>query len=494
MSRHRVAGHVPAEARASRRIACRGPPIHNRLVWELATGSGDAVRRMRTGGRMANGLVIDLGQNLSSVDVDRPLPRRPLRALAVALVLIVALAGDAGPVAPAFVLLATVPVSGAAEVALGSDRVFVADPADSVVGGQTWHGEVLAYPLPGRSASWRTRVPQVPEQLSFVPGAGVVLAITPEGVAGAAQTVALDADTGRLLWWSATADFEHAPAGGTGGLLLDGAALGAVLRWTDLRTGRTVWSRAVPAGGSANLLYGASLTDPVWVVVESADGVELVAEKTGAVIANSELAAIRPSGTSGGQQTPGEVDVVGDRVLVLRLAGQGASTLTAFDLATFTRQWTLSGGRVGYPNACGPLICLDGDRGVAGVDPAAGTVVWHTSGWQSDQMVDADHLLARGGQGGTKMEVLDVRTGRVVMRMTGWTPVRDPLIGLSRLVVRPDPGQPESGWFAMIDPRYGAPVPLGELRGVTVQNCQTTADLLTCLTVHDAVQVWRLRT
>ena len=453
-------------------------------------GHGDAVAGMTTGMRMADGLVIDLGQNRSSIDVDRPFPRRSLRALAVALVLSVALAGDAGPVASAFVVLATVPVSGPAEVALGSDSVFVADSSDSVVGGHTWHGEVMAYPLPGRSARWRTRVPQVPLQLSFVPGAGVVLA-----GAGTPQTVALDADTGRLLWSSATAIFVHAPAGGTEGLLFDGAASRAVVRWVDLRTGRTVWSRAVPAGGTINFLYGASVADPVWVLMAGPDRVELVAEKTGAVFTNSVLAGGGLNGTSGPEQIPDQVNVIGDRVLVLRSAGQEAATLTAFDLATFARQWTLTGGFVGYPNACGPLICLAGvNGGLTAVDPAAGTVTWHTGGWQSGQMIDADHLLADGSQGGTTMGVLDVRTGRVAVRISGWTPVPDPAVGLSRLVVRPDTRQNDSSWFAIIDPRYGAPVPLGELPGLLWQYCQTTGDLLTCPTLHDTVQVWRLRT
>jgi hypothetical protein len=44
--------------------------------------------------------------------------------------------------------------------------------------------------------------------------------------------------------------------------------------------------------------------------------------------------------------------------------------------------------------------------------------------------------------------------------MSGWTPARDPAVGLSKLVVRPDTRQDESSWFAMIDPRYGAPAPL----------------------------------
>lgn len=445
---------------------------------------------------MADGLVIDLGQDPSGIDVDRPFPRRSVRALAVVLTLVLSmtLAGAAGPVASAFVVLATVRVSGAAVVALGSDRVFVADSADTVVAGQTWHGEVLAYPLPGRSPRWQTRVPQVPQQLSLVPGAGVVLA-TMQGGAGTPQTVALDADTGRLLWSSKTAVFMHAPAGSTGGLLLAQAPSGAVVRWVDLRTGRTVWSRAVPAGGTIKQLNGASLADPVWVVMEGLDGVELVAEKTGAVFTNSVLAGSGLNGTSGGQQSPDLVNVVGDRVLVLRSAGQEAATLTAFDLATFTRQWTLTGGFVGYPNACGPLICLAGvDGGVTAVDLAAGTVTWHTGGWQSGQMIDADLLLADGEQGATTMGVLDVRTGRVVVRMSGWMPVPDPTVGPSRLLVRPDIRQDGSSWFAMIDPRYGAPAPLGELSGLLLQDCQTIGDLLTCPTVYHTVQVWRLRT
>ena len=214
-------------------------------------GPGDAVAGMKTGRRMADGLVIDLGQDRSSIDVDRPFPRRSLRALAVALVLSVALAGDAGPVASAFVVLATVPVSGPAEVTLGSDRVFVADGADSVVGGHTWQGEVLAYSLPGRSARWRTRVPQVPLQLSFVPGAGVVLARrggwrAADGRVGCGHGPAALVECDRGV--------RARPGRRYGGPPSRWSSPRAVVRWVDLRTGRTVWSRAVPAGGTINWL------------------------------------------------------------------------------------------------------------------------------------------------------------------------------------------------------------------------------------------------
>ena len=457
---------------------------------------------------MAGGVVIDLGQDWSIADDERPARRGWVRALVVALVLLltVVLAGDGGPVRSAFVALAEVPITEAGEIALSPDRVFVADRADSVVAGRTWHGVVAAYPLPGRSPRWRTRIPEVAQELRFVPGAGVVIAVTYDGGPGARGMVALDAGTGRLLWSSASAVFAHAPAGSTAGLLDDQTAAVAVVRWADLRTGRTVWSRAVPDGGTTNLLAGASASDPAWVLMIRPDGAdELLAEQTGAVFTNNQLGNLHPpteqsgggepDATGAAQRIPNQVNVVGgDRVLVLRTPDQRPATLTAFDLATFTPQWTLTGDFDGYPNVCGPMICIASQDALTAVDPATGAVAWRAGGWQAGQMIDGDHLLAGADQGEAMMGLLDVRTGRIVMRMSGWTPVSDPATGPTRLVVRPDTRQDGRFWFATLDPRHGAPSLLGDLPGLVSPDCQTTGDLVACVTLHGTVQIWRFRT
>lgn len=171
---------------------------------------------------MANTVVIDLGQDWSIVDDDRPAGRGWVRAWVGALVavLIAVLTGGAEPVRPAFVALAEVPVAEAAVIALSPDGVFVADRADSVVAVHTTHGVVAAHALPGGAPRWRTRIPEVAQALRFAPGAGVVLAAMHDAGAGAVQTMALDAGNGRLLWSSASAVVAHVPTGSAGGFRL----------------------------------------------------------------------------------------------------------------------------------------------------------------------------------------------------------------------------------------------------------------------------------
>ena len=502
-------GH-PQPAKIRRARALSRPAWYlarRRRIWRLHGRSGIVRVGRGMDGGVAGGVVIDLGRDWSVAYDARPARPGWVRALVVALLLLLtlALAGDGEPVGSAFMALAAVPIAEPGVIALSPDRVFVADGADRVIAGRTWHGLVAAYPLTGPSPRWRTRIPEVPQELRFVAAAGVVIAVTYDGGADAVRMVALDAGTGRLLWSSASAVFAHAPAGSAEGLLDDQTAAGALVRWVDLRTGRTIWSRAVPAGGTTNLLTGGSVSDPAWVLMIRPDGAdELVAEQTGAVFTNDQLGNLHPpteqsgggesDGTGGAQRIPNQVNVVGGRVLVLRTPDQHPAVLAAFDLATFTPRWTLTGDFDGYPNVCGPMICLASEDALTAVDPATGAVAWRAGGWQAGQMIDGDHLLARADQGDTMMGLLDVRTGRVLMRMSGWTPLSDPATGPTGLVVRPDTRQDGRFWFATLDPRHGAPSPLGDLSGLLSPDCQTTGDLLACVTLHGTVQIWRFRT
>ena len=457
---------------------------------------------------MADAVVIDLGQDWSIADNDRPARPGLTRRLLVTLVAVAAvlLVGGAEPVRPAFVALAEIPIDLAPVIVLSPGRVFVADRADSVVAGRTWHGVVAAHALPGGVVRWRTRIPEVPRELWLAPGARVVLAATHDNGPGAAQTMALDAGTGRLLWSSTSTHVAHAAAGSTQGLLFDHSASGEmVVRGADLRTGQTIWSRAVPEGGGVRLIHGAALSDPVRVLLTTPDGaVELLAEQTGAMLAAGRLGGLRPpsdqpgdtvpEGANVAQRMPAQVTVVGGRVLVVRPQGASTAMLAAFDLATFTPQWTVTGDFYGYPDVCGPMVCLAGVDALTAVDPATGAVAWRTGQWQIGEMIDRDHLLAVAHQPGMSMGLLDARTGRVLMQMSGWTPVYDTAAARIRLAVRPDTRQYGRFWFATLDPRYRAPSLLGYLPRVVSRDCQTAGDLLACHTLRRTVQIWRYRT
>lgn len=454
---------------------------------------------------MADEMVIDLDEHRSVPGDDRLTWRGWAGAVVsvVLLALVLVLPGGADPAWPVFVAVAEVPTTDTGVSVLSSDRVFVADRTDGADDGLTSSGVVTAYGIPGGARRWRTRIPQAAQGLWFVPDAGVVVAVTYGGAGGAARTVVLEASTGHLLWSSASAVFTHAPAGSVNGLLFDQTAAGGVVRWVDLRTGRTVWSRAIRTGDTVNQLQGPRLSDPGWILILSPDDgtEELVAEQTSAVFSSDRFAGIRPPGEQSGnggpggvqaQRMPDQVNVVGGRALVVRTSDQRPATLTSFDLATSSLVWKQTGDFVAYPNGCGPMICLSSNGALTALDPATGAVAWRADGWQLGPMVDGDHLLVRADQGGGAMGLLDVRTGRVLMRMSGWSPVSDPAAGPTRLVVRPDARQESRVWFAILDSRYGAPSLLGDLPGLTSKKCQTTGTLLACVTVRRTMQIWRL--
>jgi len=200
--------------------------------------------------------------------------------------------------------------------------------------------------------------------LRLAGAAGVLLATTVDGTAGTVRTQALDLATGRQLWANPAEEFLHSHSAAP---TVAGRGTGAdrTVRWTDLRTDRAIWSRPLRAGTEVNVISGAAGLDrvlpaPDRVLLTQADGdAELLAEATAGRWPPAGSARQRPVRRLG--------DLTGNMLMTFALDGRllvsrprdgYSATLVAYDPATLTPQWTVTGAYRGYAVPCGMLICL----------------------------------------------------------------------------------------------------------------------------------------
>jgi outer membrane protein assembly factor BamB len=432
--------------------------------------------------------LIDLGEDRTVQFGPR---RRPLRrpvALPLALVLLATALLGGGAVARrgGLVEVVSVPAGQPTAVTLAGATMYVArdDPPS-----------LTAYALPSGRLRWRTLVAAQMPQIQPVADAHTLL--TNASGPDATRVVALDADTGAILWTRTGASIVDAPAGGRA-LLQWPTAGGAELAWVSVRTGSPQWTRSVPVLADVAVSHG-----PGRVLVTAADGAaQLLAEESGAVIVSGQVGSlvgdiVLTPGPAGGIPEPaGErvpVDLLGARFLVEHRRGASNGYLTGFDLNTFDRRWTLTGDLLGEPFACGQYLCLGSSQGLRAVDGDTGAVRWSSDRWQYAFPLASNLVLALSSGG---MALLDADTGRQ-LALVGpqWTNV---LLGdrvevdgaRPALISRPDGRHADRHWFSRV-PQHGPP--LGYLTGVDVPSCQLAADLLACQTSTGRLTVWRYR-
>jgi outer membrane protein assembly factor BamB len=449
-------------------------------------------------------ILIDLGEDWSAPEPTAPARRRPrspgsvraprslrvLPTVALAAVLLLLVGGaEAGQrLRPLGVLKAT----QVATVALSPDSTFVGDHGFATTSDRDLYGAVSAYRLRGGAPRWRTTVPQVPQQLQYLADASVVVATAVYGPDNLMLTVVLDAATGRQLWTTDSGLLADAP--GDGKALLAGYA-GGTVQWVDLRTGHKIWSHPAPPNAEIRVARAAEAADPGLVVLLTPDGtVDVLAERTGAVVAAGGVGVLDVTdgqlGLPGDPAAPG-VDVLGGVLLVFRPRLLGPSSLTAYDLAGMSPLWTKTRAYRGYATACGALVCLPDDSGLAGVDPRTGAEVWRNPDWRDASAIDADRLLAFADRSGDETAVLDAGTGQVLSAFGGWSVVSSE--PGARMFARPSASGDGSAWFATLDPGRRAPTVLGGLPATAFESCWTDAGLLACRTDPETIRIWRYR-
>ncbi|MCX4473713.1 PQQ-like beta-propeller repeat protein [Micromonospora sp. NBC_01655] len=403
--------------------------------------------------------VIDLGELRGAVEPEPPRPPRavgrPLRVALAGAVALLTLAASAPVARPAS---AVVPGGPGVEVLLvGGGRLYVAVPETPGSGGTRG---VTVYATPAGAGGvlrplWRTSVPGG-EGLFQVQEHGGFVLITGRRDDRVAETVALDAATGRQRWRQP--GFPTPTVGG--GLLLSGIVEGEtteLLRVVDLPSGRLRWSVPVDRGRTAHHYQGAEI-DRVVLIPESGR-IEARDAGSGAVLRAGDP---HPAGSPGYQSA----SLAGDLLLLTAHDGIGGSRrVTAYGLAVLDRRWELDLPPTQSLMECGDLLCVGSqEAGLLALDPATLRPRWVNPRWQWVAAVRGDRLLvAADGMRGATVEfaVLDAATGRTVAELGGWemVPNQDPdgpLFGIRRtregglLVAELDPARAVARWLDVL--------------------------------------------
>jgi hypothetical protein len=254
-----------------------------------------------------------------------------------------------------------------------------------------------------------------------------------------------------------------------------------VLSGLDLGTGRVRWT----ASERGSVYVVPALGDATGFVVIAADRLSSLAADTGAVLRARALPRFAGSDIS-------YPELMGE-VLILRhdVSATGAGTATAFGMDTLEQRWQVTEqAQDGGSGSCQGLPCeQEGDR-LAVLDPATGVPLWYASRRVT--------LFARGPDvvellGTTKIpvRVLDARTGRVKVDLTGWQNVADTVDDAPIVVYRAQPPDGRAG-FGVLAPGASRVQPLG-LSSQRVDQCASDEKYVACRT-GSGVEVWSFRT
>ena len=331
---------------------------------------------------MSSAVFIDLGEEWSVVEErrarERPRPgrRAPLAALLLMVVLL-SVGGSAVTTSP-FTPLATFDAANVSAIQIGGG-VFVA-------GGTGTALFVARHPEDAGAMTWKTAFPNRADSLAYLPGAGVLTAWFYRQNAPNRVT-ALDAATGARLWELSGDLYGPATLDGTQALTVAGDPNAPrQARYIDLRTGRAIWTRPVPARAQIVTTDVPTPSDAAgFVVVAAPDGtVTLLARDTGALQGSLKVDVLVPDDATLNQPDIAMVNVIGGRMLVSRRIGTPNGEVASYDLPGLTLGWSRSGLLPGYPWPCGPNLCLSGIAGdMTVLDPATGASRWTNKDWQA---------------------------------------------------------------------------------------------------------------
>lgn len=438
---------------------------------------------------MSGTAFIDLGEDWSVAEERSAAPRRrparraPLAALLLVVVLL--LAGGSAVTASSLTPLATIDVAGVSTTQLGGGGVFVAGGTGSAL-------FVARYAQDTGALTWRTAVPDRADSLAYLAGAGV-LTVWFYSADGANRVTVLDAATGARLWELSGDLYPPATPDAKQAMTVAGDSNAPEqARYTDLRTGRAIWTRPVPAQTQvvttdARAPAGAS----AFVVVGTPDGtVTLLARDTGRVLGGVKLDPLVT-------QDPATLDppdvalvrLIGGRLVVARRIGTPNGEIATYDLPGLTLRWLRSGLLPGYPWPCGPNLCLSGVPGeMTALDPATGASRWTNEAWQDAADLGGGRLLAFRGGGVDHAGILDSATGRLLGDLGFWTMVSGPDI---RMAFQPVGNGTRTAWIGVLDPVRATVRPVALVSGPRTGGCIFRDDVLACITLDAKLRVWR---
>ncbi|HYN96127.1 MAG TPA: PQQ-binding-like beta-propeller repeat protein [Pilimelia sp.] len=408
-------------------------------------------------------------------------------AIAAALLLAVLLTlGGAEPAAPGLRLVLSVGDDGAAlAYAVSTTALFAVVPGSQ----PDSRSELRRYALSEGSPRWAVRAPHSVQGLLLAEAAHVLIATS----GGGPEVSFLDADTGRVLWRMPAVDFDRTAVVDTGllSVITDrgggdaGVGGSAELRMADLRTGRTIWSRAFPS--IAHLGTGEPASGPPTraVVVTSAGRATVLDTADGAELGGADLGVRLPVQPGDGRGDLTDIMSIDNRLYVVRRVG-GATSISAYAGDDLRLRWRVTDQPYGILSACGPVLCLDTGDAIVALDARDGSQRWTDTSRAVAVAVDAPDaraFLVASTESGA-LDVLDPATGRVQQ------PLGDGRV-VDRLVLRPDKLAPGRTWVAALD-ADGAFHGLGWTDIGAADGCDAAGRYLACATESGTISVWQL--
>jgi outer membrane protein assembly factor BamB len=434
-------------------------------------------------------VVIELSTDWDQGEPVKPWrPRRRPRLVAglvVCLLLVSVLAGSTGR-ASAWRLVASVPGRLGSYCVLSDDQLFVMTP--EIPSHST---ELAAYRLGDGHRLWHTTLPAGLAVLPIPGPAHVVLAeLFNDGVDDPQRLryAGLDAATGRILWQLTDVSL----VGGVGyedpGLLVSVAAAGGAseLHMVDLRSGAVLWSRAIAPQSLARSLGGGR------ALVASPDGVAQVLGVDGRVVTSGHLTFPAPAAPDAAPEAgPGFFPIDGQ--VTVTDPRNDHTVITSYDLATLAQRWRIDVADVIRSlNGCGPVLCVNGNRGVMAIDPVTGERLWTSTTWFSAYPM-GEWLQASGPPERSGRNVLlDPVSGRPVLDLADWSMMSPGIPGAPATVLN---GRTSGAgvWIGSVrgsEPRIW---PAAFLPGAIANRCavdETGSRYVACATLDGPVRLW----
>jgi outer membrane protein assembly factor BamB len=427
---------------------------------------------------------------------------RPAKLAVLALAAVLALTASAAP-HPGIIRLFSLPTAPGSAYALSADALFVTD----VGARENDHSTLRRFALDDGTLQWSTRLGANADALIVHPDAGVVLVQNTDR-----STVAVDADTGRVVW------------SGGGGLadLTDEAALlvgysqdrrTALLRKVSVRTGNLVWSRRTEQDSTWRIIGSTSRPDAerrVLLIAESGVTTTLRFD-TGRVVAQADL-GLRLREWEGNYREDysddfTEISAVGDALYVVT-GHDGAATLTAYDADTLTVRWRTTGVPPGRADDCGSMVCVSdlsvygsdpsvvaSGREIDAIDPRTGAVRWTNTRWQYAYPLADDRLIATTDLGDGQpapWTLVEAATGRVLAEFGAGDPLGNSSAdgGIQRFV-HLDSVLPQRVWVNSVDLHTGRIQLAGSIDRVSPA-CDVAGAHIVCAIIGGPLAVWRL--
>jgi len=427
--------------------------------------------------------IIDLDVAPSGPEREPPSLRRrltPPRWVLVVAVLLLALAA-LGPAAPPGRQISHLLSAGgqpAAAFVLSNDSLFTASFGNS----PNSESAIRRWSLPDGALRWAAAVPQNVQNLEYDGTAHVLM-----GRSGAApQVIFLDADTGAVLWHDASPNTTVVT-------LVDGHALIRTdlgehewtVRLVDARTGRQVWSRVIDGTGYFGVDDEYGRTPTRLITVGALGHAVVLRYADGSVLAEGDLQVEIPQQLDGAVGADyAAISTAGDTIYVSRRES-GATTLTAWSIASLTRRWQATGGPAGaLVSDCGPVLCLGDDGLLSALDPADGRVLWQREQLAFAYAFDEKSLLAYDLSPDQRATLLEPETGAVLLALGS-------VVDLRGVLLRADVARLGRTWVQVLG-GDGALHVVGGLDTAVPFGCESQGPYLACPTTSGPTQVWRL--